>query len=156
VDLQADSNRPYILQLQRRLLSDEFPFVPGYMPRRGVNVLVRDWGSHSVNDEPSLNPAANWRSPTLQRRSGRYRTVTPKRGNRHSEAVVRVAPTILLLERVIAECPKIADSASSEPVGEMTLSIHSCPSIFLAYSCHHFRPWCVALQSTARRSASAS
>jgi hypothetical protein len=40
-------------------------------------------------------------------RSGRYRTVTPKRGSRHSEAVVRVAPTILLLECVIAECPKI-------------------------------------------------
>jgi hypothetical protein len=53
------TNRPYILQLQRRLLSDEFPFIPGYMPRRGVNVLVHDGSSHSVNDEPSLNRAAN-------------------------------------------------------------------------------------------------
>jgi hypothetical protein len=34
------------------------------MPRRGVNVLVHDGGSHYVDDEPSLNQAAN-RRPTL-------------------------------------------------------------------------------------------
>src|SRR6516225_5074911 len=60
---------------------------------------------------------------SLQRPSGCYRTVTAKRGSRHSRAVVRVAPTLMLrriggrrlrfhlrgwLERVIAERPEIA------------------------------------------------
>ena len=75
-DLQADSNRPDILQLQRRLLSDEFPFIPGYMRRRGVNVLVHDGNTHSVTDEPSLNRAANGRSPTLLRHWPRSKAVS--------------------------------------------------------------------------------
>jgi len=41
-DLQANANRPNIPQPQRRLLADEFPFVPRHMLRRGMNESSHD------------------------------------------------------------------------------------------------------------------
>jgi hypothetical protein len=55
-DLKANANCPNVLQLQWRLLSDELPFIPGHVVRRGRNERGSMAGSHSGNDEPSLSP----------------------------------------------------------------------------------------------------
>jgi hypothetical protein len=41
-DLKANANCPNVLQLQRRLLSDELPFIPGHVLRRRMNELLHD------------------------------------------------------------------------------------------------------------------
>jgi hypothetical protein len=41
-DLEANSNRPDILQLQGHLLPNEFSFIPGCMLLRSVNGLLHD------------------------------------------------------------------------------------------------------------------
>jgi hypothetical protein len=54
-DLETDSNRPDILQLQGRFLPNQFPLIPGYTLLLQREWTVPRWLLHSVNDEPSLN-----------------------------------------------------------------------------------------------------
>jgi hypothetical protein len=53
--LEADSIRPDILQLQGRLLPNEFSLIPGRMLLCSVNGLLHDELPTCVNDESSLN-----------------------------------------------------------------------------------------------------